>query len=236
MNPQRSEGWFQERAGRVTASRFAEAIATKRVLLSESEEVVETNGKPRIKRVKHYGEASTDTRKRYLRDIVAELLSGQSKPESSGKALAWGRSVEAQARAAYELETGRMVVDAPFLLHPDFDFIGASPDGLIGDDGGIEIKCPHDMQVHIDTLQHGMPDDHMAQVQGGMFVTGRAWWDFVSYDPRQAEPYRLYIQRIARDPAYIATLQDGLIRFWGEVQEAVATLKQKTANNEREGA
>lgn len=207
MIEQRSEGWFEQRMGKITASRFADAIATSK-----------RDGKP------------TAARQTYMRTLVAEILSGRPKHSVSSQAMTWGTEAEQFAREAYELETGLVVVEAGFTTHYAYDFIGGSPDGLVGNDGLIEIKCPHDEQVHIGTLLEGMPADHMPQVQGNLMVTGRSWLDFISFDPRQSEPYRLYVQRIERDDKYInETLLPGLLSFWGEVQQMVKAIQEKAA-------
>jgi putative phage-type endonuclease len=208
MSDQRSPEWYAARAGKITASRFADAIAMD----------------------KRNPDRSTETRDRYMRELAAEILSGQPRHEVGGKALAWGTEAESFARQAYEFAQGAFVEESPFVLHPTFDFIGASPDGLVGDDGGLEMKCPMDESVHIKTLLRGMPDEHKAQVQGNMLVTGRQWWDFVSFDPRQAESFRLYVERIQRDDCYINhVLLPGLLQFWAKVQDMVAKIKRKAA-------
>lgn len=208
MIEQRTEGWREQRAGRITASCFADAIAMN----------------------KRQPDKSTETREKYKRTLVDEILSGMPKHEISSKSLSWGTEAEEHARTAYELATGHMVEQSEFVTHCQYDFIGCSPDGLIAEDGGIEMKCPYDGQVHICTWLEGMPADHIAQVQGCMMVTGRRWWDFISYDPRQREPYRLYVQRIERDNEYIEkTLLPGLLKFWAEVQEMLAKIRSKAA-------
>lgn len=205
MIEQRTDEWRSQRAGRITASGFADAIAMNKRKPTEP----------------------TEARNKYLRTIVAEILSGRPKHEISSKSLSWGTEAEEFARQEYELETGAIVVPSEFLTHPKYDFIGASPDGLVGDDGGIEMKCPHDEQVHICTLLDGMPEEHKAQVQGNMMVTGRKWWDFISYDPRQADDYKIYIQRIERDDKYIdETLLPGLLSFWDDVQSTLQRIKR----------
>lgn len=208
MIEQRSEGWREQRAGKITASGFADAIAMH----------------------KKQPDKSTEAREKYKRTIVAEILSGIPKHEISSKSLSWGTEAEQFAREAYELETGLIVTQSGFVTHYQYEFIGCSPDGLVGNDGGIEMKCPHDEQVHINTWLEGMPEDHVAQVQGCMMVTGRHWWDFISYDPRQAEKFRLYVQRIPRDDKYInEMLLPGLLKFWAEVQQMVRAIEEKAA-------
>lgn len=207
MIEQRSDEWFQQRAGKITASRFADAIAfnTK-------------TGKP------------TAARQTYMRTLVAEILSGRPRHSVGSQAMTWGTEAEQFAREAYELETGLVVAEAEFTVHYAHDFIGGSPDGLVGKEGLIEIKCPHDEQVHIGTWLDGMPSDHMPQVQGNLMVTGRRWLDFISYDPRQADQYRLYVQRIERDDQYIEeTLLPGLLSFWSDVQHMVKAIQEKAA-------
>jgi predicted phage-related endonuclease len=203
MAEQRSDEWHAQRAGKITASRFGDALPTK---------------------LRGTGSAE---RQRYMRELVFERTSGVAMHSITGKALRWGSDVETFARDAYELETGLIVDRAEFIVHPRYDFIGASPDGLVGTDGGIEMKCPHDETEHIETILCGMPVRHMPQVQGGMFVTGRAWWDFVSYDPRQRDGLRLYVQRVPRDDAYISKMAAALLEFDEEVRAMVSELEQR---------
>lgn len=207
MIEQRSDEWFQQRAGKITASRFADAIAFNA-----------KTGKP------------TAARQTYMRTLVAEILSGRPRHSVGSQAMTWGTEAEQFAREAYELETGLVVTEAEFTVHYAHDFIGGSPDGLVGQDGLIEIKSPHDEQVHINTLLNGMPDEHKPQVQGNLMVTGRAWCDFISFDPRQAERYRLYIQRVHRDNQFIEeVLLPGLLSFWSEVQVMVRKIEERAA-------
>ena len=206
MHEQGSDEWHIARAGKITASRFSDAIAINK----------KSPGK------------STEARNTYMRTVVAEILSGQPVHEISSKSLSWGTKAEPLARSAYEILTGQSVSGVGFIPHPDFDFIGSSPDGFVADDGGIEIKCPYSEQGQIMAWIDGMPEEHMPQVQGGMLVTGRAWCDFLSYDPRQAEPYQLYVQRILRDQDYISvTLLPGLLQFWREVQHMIETINKR---------
>jgi len=205
MAEQRTDEWHAARAGKITASRFVDVIART------------SAGKPKAERA------------RYMRELVFERLAMQPKHEVSSKSLHWGTEVEDFARQAYELRTGNIVTLSPFLVHPRYDFIGASPDGLIDEDGGLEMKCPHSEDVHVLTWLEGMPADHMPQVQGCMAVTGRKWWDFTSYDPRQGERFRLYVQRIHRDDAYISAMLAELIQFNAEALAMQKELERKAA-------
>jgi predicted phage-related endonuclease len=207
MIEQRSEQWFADRAGRITASRFVDAIAMNK-----------RTGAP------------TAARDTYMRSIVAEILSGRPRHSVSSQSLSWGTEAERFAIQAYELDRGVFVEESGFIVHPEFDYIGGSPDGLVGNDGLIEIKCPHDEQVHIGTWLDGMPTDHIPQVQGNLMVTGRKWLDFISYDPRQSERFQLYVQRIGRDDEYInSVLLPGLHAFWADVQKMVKVIEEKAA-------
>jgi len=203
---QRTAQWFLDRCGKITASMFGDAtdFNTK-------------NGKP------------TAARQKYMRQLAFERMSGTPKHEINARSLSYGRDVEDSARAMYELRTGAFADQVGFLTHPSYSFIGGSADSLIGEDGGLEIKCPHDEAVHIQTLLEGMPEDHIPQVQGCMFVTGRQWWDFVSFDPRQAPKYQIYIQRIMRDQAYINHLEKGLLQFEMELQAMIKNIDMRIA-------
>jgi putative phage-type endonuclease len=205
MIEQGTPEWHQERCGKVTASRFADVLAFLK------------SGAPAQARLK------------YMREIAFEILSGVPKQSVSAAALKWGKEIEGYAREAYELQTGNIITTSGFLTHPKKTFVGCSPDGFVEEDGGVEIKCPHDETVHVQTLIEGMPEDHIAQVQGNMLVTGRQWWDFISFDPRQAEPYRIFIQRVPRDRKFIEKLEESIESFWKEACAMVDDIKQKKA-------
>jgi putative phage-type endonuclease len=196
---QGSPEWLAARAGHCTASRFKDVLA-------------------KIKT----GESAS--RRNYRIQLVTERLTGRPCDSYSNAAMEWGTATEPFARAAYEGARTVMVDETGFLLHPGVPFVGASPDGLVGADGGVEIKCPFQSTVHVETLEGGMPPEHRAQVQGTLWVTGRAWWDYISFDPRMPAHLQLYVERIARDDAYIATLADEVTRFLAEVDAMVKRL------------
>lgn len=189
--------WLAARAGHVTASRFKDVLAKAR------------SGSG--------GEAAT--RRAYKMQLVTERLTGQPCETYKNAAMEWGTATEPYARAAYETERGLMVDESGFLPHPTVQWVGASPDGLIGADGGCEIKCPANSVVHVETLAGGMPLEHRAQVQGTLWVTGRAWWDYISFDPRMPPKLRLYIERVKRDEEYIKRLADEVSGFLVEVEK-----------------
>jgi hypothetical protein len=195
---QRTPEWFAARLGKVTGSRFKDAID------------VTSKGAPSSKR------------KDYLIQIATERLTGMQVPMFVTGDMQWGTDHEDEARDAYCFLHDQEVMQAGFIPHPEL-MVGVSPDGLIGDDGAIEIKAPKST-THIETWLNGMSPDHLPQVQGLMWVTGRKFVDFISYDPRMPEHLRLYVQRIERDEAYIAKLEAGIRQFLDEVDAFINKL------------
>lgn len=198
---QRSDDWYALRAGRFTGSKF-NALMQKN----------KTTGKP------------LKARADLIWQLAVERMTGRPCEGPDGVALAWGRECEPYACAAVEIETGENVEHAGFLIHPQHTFVGVSPDGLIGEDGGLELKCPRDSAVHLERFLAGMPEEYVAQVQGAMYVTGRQWWLFASFDPRMKESHRLFMHKVERDEAYIAQLEAALIAAEAEVVARIAQL------------
>lgn len=193
--PQGSAEWLYERCGKVTASRFRDVMAKLR------------NGEP------------AKAREDYLWQVVIERITGQPSDNFTSAAMLWGIEHEMAARMSYEAKTGAMVEAAGLIPHPSIANVAGSPDGLIGDDGGMEIKCPFNSAVHLRTVLEGMPEEHIPQVQGIMWITGRAWWDFVSFDPRMPEHLRLYVQRIERDDGACAAIEENVVAFAAEADK-----------------
>ncbi|MBU6232555.1 exonuclease, partial [Patescibacteria group bacterium] len=106
---------------------------------------------------------------------------------------------------------------------------GASPDFLVDDSGGGEIKSPESSEVHLATLLHGLPPEHIEQIQGGLWVTGRQWWDFVSFHPKFPPEHRLYIQRVPRNDEYIVNLEAACLQLEADVQAILSQLNQRAA-------
>jgi putative phage-type endonuclease len=208
---QRDADWYAARVGKATASRFRDAIATKKQ--TEKQKKDNLPGDPM--------QAQLD----YLTELVVERLTGQRVQKFATAAMQWGTEQEPAARAAYERVTGTSVEETGFVAH-DTLLAGCSPDGLVDWDGLVEIKCPWNTANHIETLLNGMPDDHRAQVQGQMWITGRQWCDFVSYDPRMPEPLQLHVQRIQRDPSFIADLEARITSFLQQVGTQVEALRR----------
>lgn len=202
---QRTDGWHAQRVGKITASRMKDVLA-----------VSKRDGKP------------LQARQDYLMQIVCEILTGQRQPSYQNAAMAWGVECEPAALEAYQSNTGRGVVATGFCVHPELEYIGASPDGLMLD-RGLEIKCPFNTANHINTILDGMPAEHMAQVQCGMWVCDLTAWDFVSFDRRLSGGLDLYVQNIPRDDIYIASMASECAKFWDEACELVARLRGKAS-------
>lgn len=199
---QRSELWFAARTGCVTASRIADVVARTKT---------------------GWGAA----RKAYLHDLVLERLTSEHVLSGTGAARRWGEEVEPEAKIAYEFYRDTPIVDVGFVSHQDIGWTGASPDGLVGEDGLVEFKCPT-VSVHLETLDAEIvPPEYVLQMQWQMACTGRAWCDFASYDPRFPEPMRLYVQRVHRDDAKIAELEAAVIAFLAEVHAKEMALRAK---------
>jgi len=195
---QGSHDWLDIRLGLISASRFKDVLS-----------------EPRSKADKEAGVLSA-TAETYMNSLIAEIITGKQ-AEVSGKALEWGSEYEASARIEYEFREGVTVEEIGICIH-DNRMIGASPDGFIGDDGMIEIKCPYVSGNHVKTVIHGMPAEHMPQIQGNLWINGRDWRDFISFDSRIDGDGRLYVQRIMRDDEYIAKLETRLNHFAKEMQ------------------
>ena len=203
---QRSAEWHCERAGKFTGSRFADVLARNK-----------KTGEP----LKAYHDL--------IWQVAVERMTGQAIEGPQGFALQWGADVEPYAREAYELATGNIVTETGFIAHPDYPFAGASPDGLIGDDGTLEMKCPKSSIVHVQRFIDGLPDDYRPQVQGQLWVTRRKWSDFVSFDPRMPESLRLLKIRVNRDDAYIETLQNAVLAAEAEACALIKKLERIAA-------
>ncbi|WP_313453262.1 lambda exonuclease family protein [Stutzerimonas nitrititolerans] len=205
---QGTEQWHADRSGRLTASRFKDVMAW-------TEPDAKGHRKPMAARTS------------YMLELCFERLANRSKHNVRSKSMDWGHEQEQASHNAYELWTGNVVTKSGFIVHPKYDWLGCSPDGLVGEDGGIESKNPYNEAVHVRTWLNGMPEEHMAQVQGCMFVTGRKWWDFLSFDSRQDEEVQLYVQHIPRDEAYIARLEIELVQFNLELNRMVDEVLDK---------
>jgi putative phage-type endonuclease len=197
---QGSDEWLKARCGLVTASRVPDVIAKTK------------NG---------WGAS----RANYMAELIAERLTGEPAPSYTNAAMQWGTQTEPQARAAYEFMFDANVQEVGLVKHPEIAESAASPDGYVGDEGLIEIKCPN-TSTHIDTLLgQTIADKYVTQMQWQMACTGRQWCDFVSFDPRMPEDLTLFVQRVERDDKRIDELETLVRQFLGELSEKVQQLE-----------
>jgi putative phage-type endonuclease len=197
---QGSVEWLEARRGFVGASAINDVMST----------------------TKSGGEAAT--RRNLRARIIAERLTGVCEESYTNTAMQWGIDNEPIARAMYEIKAGVDVEQVGFILHPTIKMTGASPDGLIGIDGLIEIKCPN-TATHIDYLLGGVvPAQYHNQMLWQMECTCRNWCEFVSFDPRMPQELQLFVRRFERDDKRIAELQAGVIDFLEEVNKVIYRL------------
>lgn len=197
MQVQGTSDWHEARCGVVTASRFSDVLM-----------------KP-----------TTAGYMNYRAEIIAERLTGKPAESYQSKEMQWGILQEENARRVYELVNDIQVDQVGLIKHADIE-AGASPDGLVGDRGLIEIKCPN-TSTHIKTLlARKHPAQYEAQMQGQMWITNRDWCDFVSYDPRLDDKNAFFTVRVYRDDAYIQKLEKSIIVFLHEVDQLIKKLEK----------
>jgi putative phage-type endonuclease len=191
---QNSAEWVSARTGRITASRMCDMMT----------------------RLKRGGEAAC--RREYRAELIAERLTGRAEGHYVSKEMQVGTEQEPFARTAYEIKTQNIVDQVGFIFHPRLDFTGASPDGLIEQDGGLELKCPK-TTTHLAYMMAGtVPEEYQDQILWNMACAERKWWDFASYDPRLPEKIRLFIVRMPRDEARIGEIEQEVLKLNSEVQ------------------
>ncbi|NVD45727.1 YqaJ viral recombinase family protein [Altererythrobacter sp. HHU K3-1] len=167
------------------------------------------------------------SRANYMAQLVAERLTGAREEGYINAAMQRGIDLEAQARAMYEFHTGNTVTETGFTPHPSIAMCGASPDGLVGEDGLVEIKVPN-TATHIATLRGGKVDDrYVKQMHLQMLCTGRKWCDFVSFDDRLPDEMALHIERIELDVDLAAEMEAEIAKFLTELDETVADLEAR---------
>lgn len=199
---QRTDEWFAARCGKVTASRIADVVARTRSGWGAS-------------------------RANYMAQLIAERLVGQPTESYTNAAMQWGTEKEPEARDAYEFFAGVEVELVGFVDHPRIAMSGASPDGRVGDNGLVEIKCPN-TATHIDTLLSGtIADKYIKQMQWQMACEGREFCDFVSFDPRMPIEHQIWIKRVERDDKLIASLEADVAEFLAEVDEKIKKLNER---------
>ena len=196
---QGSDAWFNIRIGKVTASRVADVLAKTKTGYST-------------------------TRDNYMAQLVCERLTGQKGESFTNAAIQHGIETEAYARAAYEALRDVLVDEVGFVSHPTIEMSGASPDGLVGEDGLIEIKCPN-TATHIETLlSESVPNKYYTQMQFQLACTGRKWCDFVSFDNRLPTELQVFVKRVPRDDVYIRLIEDEIVKFLGELDTKINQL------------
>ena len=192
--------WKAARLGKLTASRVADATDLLK------------SGKPGAKRVTYMGE------------LIAERLTGIVVEKYQNDLMRWGTEQEPEARAMYEFFHSVEVAQIAFVEHPSISMAGASPDGLVGAEGLIEIKCPS-TSTHVDTLlAQAIPEEYVKQIDWQMACTGRLWCDFVSYDPRLPPHMAMFVCRRERDDAAISALEADARAFLVEIDMKVDAL------------
>jgi putative phage-type endonuclease len=197
---QGSEEWLKIRLGKVTASGVADVLAKTKTGVSAS-------------------------RGNYLIKLAIQRVTGIVEESYTNDAMQWGIDNEAQARVAYEVASGNFVDQIAFVDHPAIQWFGASPDGLVNDDGLVEIKCPNSATHWSYIKDDGPPNKYYIQMQAQMACTGRSWCDFVSFDPRMPERSRLFIKRVMREDDYIAEMEAEIKKFLDEVAVEVNLMK-----------
>lgn len=201
MMQQRTDEWHTARVGKITASR-----------------IKDLNAKPQT------GKALNAT----LTKLLSERLTGQAVSTFTTPEMAWGIECEPLARQAYELATFQTVVETGLIDHPTIAMSGASPDGLVGDDGLIEIKCPNS-DTHTNTLLTGqVPSEYLPQITWQLACTGRDWCDFVSFDPRMPANLQLKIIRVNRTDVDIETLERDVMRANEVLEKTILGLYDET--------
>ena len=199
MFDQGTPEWLAERAGKVTASALSNVMMAK----------------------------TTAGYQNYMAQLICERLTGQPVETFKSAAMEYGTETEPQARAFYEMETGNDVVQCGFIAHPSLANSGASPDGLIGTDGGLELKVPQPAK-HIKNLMGGPIDKpYLLQMQWGMACTGREWWDYASFNPTFPDHLKIHIQKVERDAEFIEEITAAVTQFSADLDAKLRVLEAR---------
>jgi len=196
---QGSDEWRRLRLGKVTASCFSAVLS------------------------KGKGSAPSKTRHSYMLQLAAEIITGEPQDNFTNKYMEWGNQCEPQARSMYEFDTSLEVEEVGFIEHNDH--VGVSPDGMVGDSGMLEIKCPKTTTQIERYLAGNFPACYKAQVQGQLWVAEREWSDFVSFDPRINSSASFFKIRVDRDDEYIGLLRDGVYKFVDELLALIEKIR-----------
>jgi putative phage-type endonuclease len=202
MIEQGTPEWLELRRGKVTASRVADILAKTKTGTSAS-------------------------RQNYLIELALQRTTKTIEPSYTNAAMEWGTATEPQARVAYEINTNNFVDQVPFIDHPSIVSFGCSPDGLVGADGLLEIKCPNSATHWEYFKAKEPPKKYFIQMQAQMAVTGAKWCDFVSFDPRMPERSQLLIVNVPRDAEFILYMEAEINQFLEEVSTEVKLMENQ---------
>lgn len=204
---QRSVEWLEAKLGKVGCSRLGDVLA------------ISARGEPL--------QARTD----YMMELLCERLTGQFTEHFVSAAMQWGIDNEPDARTEYELHYGVLVEEDGGRAHAGIPDWWCSPDGLVGDDGGVEFKCPN-TATHLDTmLNNSIKKQYVYQMAGSVIIYDRKWWDFVSYDPRLPAGLNFYCKRFRREDLPLMEVADGVIKFLDELHQLEEKIREFAENN-----
>jgi putative phage-type endonuclease len=196
MIEQRSDEWFTARLGKVTASRVADVIAKTKTGYSAS-------------------------RESYMAQLLEERMTGKPANSFFNADMQWGIDQEPFARGEYERVKGVLVEEVGFVPHPNIPMAGASPDGFVGVNGLIEIKCPKTTTMIETLFTNKCPQRYFTQIQFQLACTDRVFCDYVVFDPRMPKNLQLFVKRIERDEDYIAQIEEEVEIFLNEIETKV---------------
>lgn len=203
---QQTSQWFEARCGCLTGSRAAAVLLRRK------------DGKPT---------AAYDD---LIDTLVCERVTNEPVGIGNPPSIQWGKDHEDEAREAYEIATGEFVDLVGFIRHPTIGFFGASPDGLVGDDGLLEIKCPYSTKIHLQRfVSNEVPAEYVPQMMVQLLCTGRKWVDFVSFDPRLSGSWsgaRLFIKRFEPTPEQLANAEKECVFFLEKVDAQLKELRE----------
>lgn len=170
----------------------------------------------------------------YAKEIALGRIGVDIPDTAYGVAIDWGNYHESQAIEAYERHQMVEVHSSRvFQYHPDYDWVGGTPDGLIGEEGGVEIKCPYNITNHMmNLIKNEQLSEYKYQIHGFLWITGRSWWSFASYDPRYDHALRLHVHRVIRDDEMIAEIENRYQEFEAIIQAYVEQLNRCISKKE----
>lgn len=199
---QGSDQWKLDRLGKVTASPVKNVLSKGR------------------------GSAPSKMAETYMMELIAEILTGELKPFFENDAMRWGTETEPQARDMYSVKNNFVAVrEVAYVEHNEFILI--SPDGLVGDDGLLEIKCPNTTTQLKRALSDDYSADYKEQIQMQLWVTEREWCDFVSFDPRLECSAGYLQQRVFRDEEYIKEMKTKVYAFVEKMNKLIKLLTKE---------